>query len=489
MLAEAVNIRRWLREDRRTPYARRLERDRRIGRELTARDPSRRILGWWRRIRYAGDAAEVAPDLAGEHALGQRVEAGRRLASAALAALGLLAGAGVAGVVFTYDGRYPVNLFTVIGLLVGLPTLMLLFTLLLLPGRIPGLGALQSLAAGMNLGRWAGAWLDRFLGAELFAPGLLRSGSVSAFSRWQLVVFSQWLALGFFTGALAVAMLLVTFSDLAFGWSTTLDMSPRLVHGWVSILSAPWAPWLGVAAPDLSLVEASRFYRLEEGRMALERVERLGSWWPFVLMTVLVYGALPRLVLLLIGAWRLRRATVSLLRDDPEVTALLDRLETPLVALGGDAEEAPEREHASVPPPEEPLTAEGLLLMVWNGAVTPEQARAWLAGSLGVAPACTVELGILQSADEQRRILAGACAELDQPPQRLVLITKGWEPPLLEFLDFLALVREHLGDEISITVVPLSIAGEAVAREDREVWARALAEARDPRLYVMEAGA
>jgi hypothetical protein len=389
-----------------------------------------------------------------------------------------------------YDGRYPVNLFTLLGVLVGLPLVLLLFTLLLIPGRIPGLGTLQAVAAGMNLGRWTGAWLDRFLGAELFAPGLLGSGRASAFSRWQLVVFSQWLALGFFTGALVVALLRVTFTDLAFGWSTTLEMDAARVHAWVAALSMPWASWLPGAAPDAALVEASRYFRLEEGRMPLERVERLGGWWPFVLMTMLVYGALPRLMLMLVGQWRLRRATVALLIDDPEATALLDRLDAPLLGLGGNSQEElldPERE--GLPAPREALTAEGLMLMVWNGAVTPEGARRWLSTSLGVDTASVVEVGILQREEEQRRRLQSARDALQARVRRVVLVTKGWEPPLLEFMDFLGLVREELGSDCSVTVVPLDVTGAGVSAADRDVWARALARLRDPRLYVLEAGA
>ena len=483
MLAQAVDVRRWLRDDRQTPFAQRLERDRAIGRALPQRDVVARVLGWWRQV--ADSDASTGTARAGE-----RVVAGRRLASAALFVLGVLVGAGVAGVAFGYDGRYPVNLFTLLGVLVGLPLVMLMFTLLLIPGRVPGLGALQAVAAGMNVGRWMGAWLDRFLGAELFAPALLGTGSASAFSRWQLVVFSQWLALGFFAGAVAVALLRITFTDLAFGWSTTLDMDPALVHAWVAALSAPWAGWLPQAAPDAALVEASRYFRLEEGRMALDRVERLGGWWPFVLMTMLVYGALPRLVLLLVALSRLHRATVALLIDDPEVTALLDRLDAPLVVLGGDGEEeslTPER--GELPAPREPVSAEGLMLMIWNRALAPERAREWLSGNLGADPSSVVEVGILQNEEELRRRLAEARQALNNRVRRVVLLTKGWEPPLLEFMDFLGLLREELGGDCSITVVPVDVAGVSVRADERSVWSKALARVRDPRLYVLEASA
>ncbi len=483
MLAQAVDIRRWLHDDWRTPYADRLARDRTIGRGLAERDPLGRVLAWWQRIPRSGDGGGDR-----RSSLGERVVAGRRLATAALAFVGILVGASAAGVAFGYEGRYPVNLFALLGVLVGLPLVLLLFTLILIPGRIPGLGALQSVIAGMNLGRWAGAWLDRFLGAELFAPGFLGSGGVTAFSRWQLLVFSQWLALGYFAGAIAVALLRVTFSDLAFGWSTTLNMNPAAVHGWVSALSTPWAAWLPQAAPDAQLVAASRYFRLEHGGMPLTQVEQLGSWWPFVLMTMLVYGALPRLVLMVLGVWRLRRATVALVLDDPEVTALRDRLDAPMVDPGGDAGEedlAPERQ--GLPPPAEPVTADGLVLAVWNQALSTDHAQRWLADNLAVQTRAVVALGILQSEDDRRRLLESALDSLGGTVKRVVLITKGWEPPLLEFMDFLAVLREELGVECSVTVVPVDVAGRQVRADDRNVWARALGRLKDPRLYVLQA--
>jgi hypothetical protein len=488
VLAEAVDIRRWLRDDRRTPYAERLERDRVIGRELAAKDDLGRVLAWWERVRSEGAAVVEARGAA--PSLGARVEAARRLGSAALAILGLLLGAGVAAVAFTYDGRAPVNLFTLLGVLVGLPLVLLVFTLLLLPGRLPGLGALQGVAAGMNVGRWFGAWLDRLLGAELFAPQFLGAGSGSAFSRWQFVVFSQWLALGFFAGALAVALLRVTFTDLAFGWGTTLRLDPALVHAWTTAVSVPWAPWVPQAVPDAALVEASRIYRLEQTGMTLDRVERLGGWWPFVLMTMLVYGALPRLLLMLIGAWRLRRATRSLLRNDPEVTALLDRLDAPLVLLERQAEEEPRAAgRKGLDAPREAASPQGLVLITWNRAVTADQARDWLAASLGVEAAAVLDLDILQREREQRDRLAAAKQAVKPAVRRVILVTKGWEPPLLEFMDFLALVREELGADCSLTVVPLGVSGDAVHAAERDVWARALAQIADSRLYVMEASA
>ena len=80
--------------------------------------------------------------------------------------------------------------------------------------------------------------------------------------------------------------------------------------------------------------------------------------------------------------------------------------------------------------------------------------------------------------------------ELESFPRdvrQLVIFTKGWEPPLLEFNDFVLFLRELVGSEVSLTVVPVGLSGTAVEVADRRIWARSLARLGDPRLYVADA--
>ncbi|MDH3642575.1 MAG: DUF2868 domain-containing protein [Gammaproteobacteria bacterium] len=470
MLAVAVDIRRWLRGDRHTPFAERLDRDREIGRLLPADTDTERVVGWWSRV----DRGKCA-----EQPQGERLGSMRRIATAILFAMGLGLGGSVAGVALGYQGDYPVNLLALLGVVVGIPLILLIVTVMLLPGRVPGLAAVRDAVSGFNPGRWAGALLDRLAGVELFAA--LRSGS--SFARWQLVVFSQWLAVGFFVGVLGICWLLIAFTDLAFGWGTTLQIDATAVFQWFSVLSEPWSGWLPVAAPSLELVEASRFYRLQAGGINAARAAQLGEWWPFVLMTIFAYGLLPRLLLLAVGGWRLQAATRSLLRDDPEVTALLDRLNTPRVGFEGELESEPKATDESVPAPDSVAVDVNTVVVIWNEAISVAAAGQWLQSHLGAAAGELVGLSVLQSEAEQRRLLA----ELPEDVQRFVVITKGWEPPLLEFSDFLNVVRDMLGSSVSLMVVPVDVNGMSVLRDHRAVWSRALAHQHDPRLYVAAA--
>ncbi|MDZ7686074.1 MAG: DUF2868 domain-containing protein [Gammaproteobacteria bacterium] len=134
-----------------------------------------------------------------------------------------------------------------------------------------------------------------------------------------------------------MAGLLVVFTDLAFGWSTTLDIEAEEVQTLVGVIAFPWHRFLAVAVPDGSLVETSRYFRLEAPTISAERASRLGGWWPFVVMTIVVWGLLPRSLVAGIAAWQLRRQTRRLLEEGPQIAALLDRLTAPRVDFEGSA--------------------------------------------------------------------------------------------------------------------------------------------------------
>ncbi len=475
LLAAVVDVRRWLRQDSDTPYPERLARDRALGRELTARDDLQKVLGWWERL---GAAREDVP---GGEPAGSRVAALARMVVWLLLGGGFLAGALLGAVAFDYDGRHPVNLLMLLGLLVGVPLLLLALTLLLLvAGRVPGLATLRAGMGALNPARWAGAWLDRVAGLELYGGF---AGTGSAFARWQLVAFSQWFALGYFAGVLLTGAVLVTVTDLAFGWSSTLELDARTVHELFALLAVPWQGWLPWAVPDLALVEASRFYRLETDPVAKVEAMRLGGWWPFVLLTILFWGLLPRLVLLLVAQRRLARALRAMLCEDPEVVALLDRLQVPRVAFAGDGPAMREPESAASTGAPAPAGDGPTVTVVWNHALPEADARAWWARWFGGGDGPVLGAGARSGGEE----LLAALAPRKPGPFRILVITKGWEPPLLEFVDFLQRLRAAAGPEATVVVAPVNTRGTGVDHRDRRVWAEFLGRQAGGRLYVQQA--
>lgn len=475
-LAQILTVHKVLEEDRDRPHTVRLRRDREAGRQIGAGASNEAAVAhWWSCVGQA----LAAP---GDETTGRRVQGALRLTATALLGLGMLLGVAVAGAAFAYDGHYPVNLFALLGILVVLPALPLLATGLLLLAPLPGVRSLQRAVSAFNAGRWLTAFLHRRLGPDVDALRWRVGNAAGArVAQVEALRLSQWLGVGFFSGALGLALLLVAFTDLAFGWSTTLNVDPALVHGIVSTLALPWSGWLPAAAPDMELVAVSHYYKLDEA--VLPDATRLGEWWPFVLMTLFVYGLLPRALVLAWLSWRRRHAYRHLLLEHPQVRALLDRMASPLV-IHETPDAEPHREMPAAPDPGIRLTPGGASVVIWNRALAPDACLAWLRTQFAIEAAEVVELGAYQSRKATDDAIAGMAQE---GSERLVVVTKGWEPPLLEFLDFIGELRARLGPKPSITIVPVATSGQEVRRSERDVWAATLARQQDPALYVVEA--
>ena len=82
LLADAVDIRRWLEADASAPYDTRLSRDRSIGRTIEATDDVERVRSWWRQVRDAESPPAGDSD-------GARLVGFRRLATTGLLLLGV----------------------------------------------------------------------------------------------------------------------------------------------------------------------------------------------------------------------------------------------------------------------------------------------------------------------------------------------------------------------------------------------------------------
>jgi ABC-type cobalt transport system substrate-binding protein len=275
-----------------------------------------------------------------------------------------------------------------------------------------------------------------------------------------------------------MALLLVTFTDLAFRWSTTLEVDPQAVTRIVHAIAWPWHALVPSAVPSAALIEESQFFRLDNGGVVSARA--LGAWWPFTLLTIVTYGLLPRLVLLVVSVMRLRAAERALLLDDRRVTALVDRMASAAVetaaAEHAEAAAAPSAEAADY----HEATGRARAI-VWEGCVSADQARAHARKRLGLDLVALVEAGGSRTLGADRQALDSIGST---EPGTVVVFTPAWEPPLLELLDFLAELRRRVGPEHSIVVAPIGDGAREVTAVEHETWARAIGRLRDPRLYV-----
>ena len=463
------------------------QRDRTLGRALAVRagDATARVAAWLDQRRSGSGPSP-----------GERAVVAQRVLRALVAGAGVATGVATALAVFSYDGAHPVNVVQVLAVFVGLQALLLAATAVLaLPEawrrRVPGLAALQDVLRLASPGRW-----------QLALRRLLRSAERDAFDRllglarrhqrlygdaqkWALLVASQIFAVAFHFSAVAAAGLLVTFSDLAFGWSTTLSIDARELHRAAELLAAPWSRWLPEATPTLALIQETQYFR-GAGGFSVD-APRSTAWWRFLLACMASYGLAPRLALLALAAWRQRVALRRVFAALPGVADLRDRLDSQWIVTGSDGDEAePRAAPARVQAQNAPRPAR-VRAVRWSGVTLADaEIRALVSAALGSDLTGVIDGGAGSSRSDAALIdLLAAAGEAP------ALLVKAWEPPLAELLDWLGELRLALGAGVPILVLPLAIGAGGrlalAAGRDARIWTRRLDTAGDPWLFAVTA--
>lgn len=486
-LADWLDLLALLRQDEGAPDTELRRRDRAIGARIAA-DPDRpeRWLVAWVRTRRGDPTASAAATAAGP-ARGDAV-AGVRTAeavgwSAALLGLaGLVFGSAAALGAFSFQPQGRINVVAAFGALVVLPSLLLLMALLnALPARLrrqlPLVGREREGGALLQPARWMLRLLPQSMRESLetaWARGQSWERVAAPVQRWLLLSVSQGAALAFQVGALASAFALVVFSDLSFGWSTTLSVEAETAHRVTQALSLPWGWAWPEAVPSLELIERTRFFRIAAEVEPGVSPELYGGWWPFLLASMAVYGLAPRLVFFVFARSRLRRGLVRAVVDAPDARRLLARMQAPLVETTAEGAEAGDARPGADGAVESSLVAWPARAVVVSWAEAAEQASPAAHGERLAAG------GRLTPGDD-RRTAATAAERARDEGLPVAVVVRGFEPPVLEIVDFLRDVRGALGEGREIVV---GLVGADAAH--RHTWQRRLAKVGDPWLACAE---
>lgn len=422
---------------------------------------------------------------------------------------GLAAGA-VAGVSFlAYTGDSPVNVFVYLSLFVFSQVLMLLALLVLTVYRLAGRGFPSSSPLYKLIGR---LFLRMVLSARGRLEGKLPAdrrlhlekaiGAVTGKTRTYGLLFflpvwilTQLFAVGFNLGLLAATLFKVVTSDIAFGWQSTIQLGPKAVHALARAIAVPWS-WAisgDAAFPSLEQIEGSRII-LKEGIYHLSTPD-LVSWWPFLCLAVLVYGLLPRLLLFLGAVALQRRFLGSLDFRQAACEQLLQRMSTPLVTTRGRQVEEP-AETGGRPrpagPEEQRVDLEGasrksLVVMIpddISDVCSREEIEAVLNRGGGYAIRDIIRFGLDQEADRE---LLARLREGGLPADgEILLIYEAWQPPIMEYIDFIRELRRAVGDgpliRIGLIGKPRPETVFTPAREEGlSVWISKITAMGDPR--------
>ena len=103
---------------------------------------------------------------------------------------------------------------------------------------------------------------------------------------------------------------------------------------------------------------------------------------------------------------------------------------------------------------------------------------------MGIEPLEHLRAGGRQTTKQDQELVLGLC---QQKPEGVGILVKAWEPPMLDFLDFVSSIRQQCGRKIPILVL-LWGEQDGITVPDRETWHQTLAGLADPDLHVESIG-
>ncbi|HSO82123.1 DUF2868 domain-containing protein [Thiocapsa sp.] len=235
-----------------------------------------------------------------------------------LALVGFIAGIGVASALLSYDGTRPVSVSWYLFLLVIVQFLLvasIATAWALRKARGRGDGAAPGLLMHVvrPLVTKAASWLQRqrigHAAAEIQDQARARQGLFKSqyvvygpVSYLPLIIPAQIFGVAFNVGVILTTLMLEWFTDLAFGWGSTLNVHPQTIFDMTRLIALPWS-WLlgeGIGYPSLEQVAGSRIF-LEHWASVTPTLKpdpaHLRSWGSFLVLSVTTYGLLPRLLL------------------------------------------------------------------------------------------------------------------------------------------------------------------------------------------------
>ncbi len=325
---------------------------------------------------------------------------------------------------------------------------------------------------------------------------------------WPFFIIGQTFGVGFNLGVLSATFLRILSADLAFGWQSTIQISPLAVFKAVKLIALPWSWFMpqGIAHPTIEQIEGSHMV-LKDGIYHLT-TQNLISWWPFLCMAVCVYGLLPRIVLLISGILIQKRRLRLLAFDHTDCDRLMQRLVTPVLETGGNTEPSdpdnPLLRQDDVTGQEvrffqktvlldNPLlrqddknVANRMIALIPDDifeAVTDKELRLNIKNRFGYDLGLKIEV----EADVMADLAVFEQLAASDGTIKIMLLLEAWQPPIRETLMYIRKIREITGAKAKIIVALIGKPAHetvftSVKTEDYKIWEQKISRIGDPYL-------
>ncbi len=360
----------------------------------------------------------------------------------------------------SYSGKEPVNVVYFLALAVGVPLVTMGFTL------VSMLRAGQTHNALVHLS--PASWMEKIIAMlPMFEYRKIPQWQLNPrLANWLIIERAQMMAWWFAFGLLLALLGVVVTQDVAFAWSTTLSVTPEQFHRLIEGIAAPWRGWLPSAVPSVALIEQSQFFRLggHLDSAMIDHAAELGQWWKFLTMATLVYALGLRTLVWIVARIGLHRSIEKAAMRLDGVSTVLEQMNTPVVET---AAQQPEPAFVQDGDSYGRIAAqlESTYDAVLGWAMDHESIRV-IVDALGVQTAHIADPGGSRTLEEDAAILADISGDV------LVLV-KSWEPPMMEWVDFVEELSTH-ADRITIAPIGTQEQNYQATPKDAVIWSRKL---------------
>jgi hypothetical protein len=347
----------------------------------------------------------------------------------------------------SYSGAKPVNVVYFFTIAVLIPLVSIFFSLF-------GL-FFPKLFAPLFFTTWMQQLLSKFFKGEsplIQMPSQLKYRYILFIVQQNALLFS----IGLFLGFLA----LIFTQDIAFAWSSTIAISAESFYHFLHTLAFAFEPFCPQSVVSLELIEKSHYFRLGEHISPLmqQNAALFGEWWRFLACSTLFYAIFLRLVLLLASYLQFQKSLKNAFLQTPGAAKLLRAMNEPIISTQAHDQEQtlPTQKHSL---PKEDHKEHYYALLGW--AYSKEELLL-CSDTLNIHADKIESVGGNKTLQEESAIIA-------QMQESVLLLTKAWEVPTMEFIDF---IEDLQANTSQITIYPLGYAKENYQPrvEDVTVW-------------------
>jgi hypothetical protein len=369
----------------------------------------------------------------------------------------------------SYNGHEPVNVVYFMAMVIVLP----LFTMLLTVLSMIRSQSAQSILVHIS----PAYWLEKMLG---LLPNAMQK-SIETFkinpllSNWIVIKRSQLLAIFFSLGLLLSLLAVVATKDIAFAWSTTLQITPEVLHRYLNLLAFPWREFIPTAVPSLELIEQSQYFRLGDSLSdeMIHNASKLGEWWRFLVFATLFYAMFLRFVLYLVSLLGYHLALQKSLMGLEGVNTLLRDMNEPIISTHALHVE---KISSAVQKNIQHIQKLDTSYDVVQGWAIPLSKLTVVIDSMEVITPNILEVGGGNTLEEDSEIVHKSFGEV-------LLYVKAWEPPTMDFLDYLEILLESVD---KVIVCPIGTEEESYKAKAKwvDIWVQKLSLLHNKKLWV-----